>query len=107
VIRTLATSILREPAIRTLGGRGRETGVNKLHHATDRKSVRVQDAFGAAIIAGREQFKRADAVGLDVTSVASGRRRLVFPIWAWRENTGLALPERPTSRHQKQEKSNA
>jgi hypothetical protein len=35
--------------------------------------VRVQDAFGAAIIAGREQFKRADAVGLDVTPVASGR----------------------------------
>ena len=54
-----------------LGGRGRETGVNKLHHVTDRKSMRVQDAFGAAIIAGREQFKRTDAVGLDVTPVAS------------------------------------
>jgi hypothetical protein len=46
--------------------------MDKLGHIADRKSMRVQDASGAAVIAGREQFQRADAVGLDVTPVASG-----------------------------------
>jgi hypothetical protein len=47
--------------------------MDKLDHVPDRKSMRVQDAFGAAIIAGREQFKRTDAVGLDVTTAVGGR----------------------------------
>ena len=38
--------------------------MDKLDHVADRKSVRVQNSFGAAVIAGREQFKRTDASGL-------------------------------------------
>jgi hypothetical protein len=38
----------------------------------------VQNSFGAAVIAGREQFKRTDAVGLDVTPAVSGRHSQVF-----------------------------
>ena len=52
--------------------------MDKLDHVADRKSVRVQNSFGAAVIAGREQFKRTDAVGLDVTPVVSGRHSQMF-----------------------------
>ena len=52
--------------------------MDKLDHVADREAVRLQDAFGTAVIAGREQFKRTDAVGLDVTSVVPGRHSQVF-----------------------------
>jgi hypothetical protein len=45
--------------------------MNKLDHVAERESVRLQDAFGTAVIAGREQFKRTDAVGLDVAPAMS------------------------------------
>jgi hypothetical protein len=52
--------------------------MDKLDHVADSESVRVQNSFGAAVIAGREQFKRTDAVGLDVTPAVSSRHSKVF-----------------------------
>src|SRR4029077_19602680 len=59
-----------------IGARLREAGMDKLDHVADRESVRLQDAFGTAIIAGREQFKRADAIGLGVTPAMAGPHSL-------------------------------
>ena len=51
--------------------------MDEFDHVADRESVRMQDAFGAAVIAGSEQFKRTDAVGLDVMPAVSGPHSLV------------------------------
>jgi hypothetical protein len=63
VIRTLATSIVREPN-HALGGCGREAGVDKLDHVADRESVREQDAFRATVIAGPSNSSARMRLGL-------------------------------------------
>jgi Ca2+-binding RTX toxin-like protein len=53
--------------------------------------VRVQDAFGAAIIAGREQFKRADAVGLVFIGLSPFNRYRDTPFQCMEPNLAMAL----------------
>jgi hypothetical protein len=64
VIRSVATSILRDPTT-TRSAFAVEPGAHQLDHLRNREAVRAHDRFRAALApAAREQLERASAIGL-------------------------------------------
>src|SRR5262249_42008393 len=70
VIRTHATSILREPATTPSTVALASSVFTSLDHLLDREAVRQHDRLGAAVVEGGEQFERAAAVGLGAAAEA-------------------------------------